>query len=404
MSATRAPAQGLVALLAGLAMLGPFSIDAMFPGFPAIGGEFAVSAPALQQLLSLYLLSYTVMALLHGPLSDALGRRRVILAGTLLYALSGFGCALADSFGALLAFRVLMGAVAGAGIIVGRAVVRDVFEGARAERAMAVIGLIFGLGPALAPVLGGLLLAGFGWRAIFLALALLGLVLAVLVWRLLPETHPPERRQPLALAALLAGYRGLLADPAFLLLAFATTFNFAALFLYIASAPAVVLDRLRLGILGFPGLFVPMVAGLMAGAGLAARLAGRVPGARVVAGAYAAMALAQVGNLALALGPAPGWPIAVLPLLPLAAGIAAAFPVITVAMLDRAPGRRGTASSLQTALSLGFMAAVAGLLAPLLFHDLSALALGSAPLTLAGYAAWRGGTLAAARTPPRAGD
>jgi DHA1 family bicyclomycin/chloramphenicol resistance-like MFS transporter len=381
----------VVPLVAALAMLGPFSIDAIFPAFPAIGEEFGAAPFALQQLIGLYLASYALMALFHGPLSDAAGRRRVILAGTLLYAASALVCALAESFQALLLGRLLMGAVAGAGIIVGRAVLRDLFAGARAERAMAAVSLLFGMAPALAPVVGAAVLDRGGWRAIFGCLAGFGLLIYLAALRWLPETHPPSSRTPLRLSALTRGYRAVLRDRCALALALATSFNFAALFLYIASAPALVFERLGLGPSGFALLFVPIVAGMMAGAAGAASLAGRLARGRTVAFAYGAIAFAQAANLLVAAGGLATWPWPILPLVPLSAGIAAAFPLITVSLLDRFPTARGLASSLQTALGLGLLSLVAGLLAPLVFHDLAALAAASALLSLTGYAAWRAG-------------
>lgn len=381
----------VVPLIAALAMLGPFSIDAIFPAFPAIGEEFGVAPFALQQLIGFYLLSYAAMALLHGPLSDAAGRRGVILAGTMLYSVFALVCALAPSFEVLLLGRLLMGAVAGAGIIVGRAVVRDCFAGARAERAMATVSLLFGVAPAVAPVVGALVLERAGWRAIFGMLSGFGLLLALATLRWLPETHPPSSRVPLALAELARGYRAILRDRRSLSLALATSFNFAALFLYIASAPTLVFERLELGADGFALLFVPIVAGMMIGASFAAGLAGRLLRRHTIAIAYGAIACAQAANLLVAAFGASAWPWPVLPLVPLAAGIAAAFPLITLSLLDRFPGARGLASSLQTALGLGLLALVAGWLAPFVFHDLGSLALASVLLSSIGYAAWRAG-------------
>lgn len=196
---------------------------------------------------------------------------------------------------------------------------------------------------------------------------------------------------PLALAELARGYRAILRDRRSLSLALATSFNFAALFLYIASAPTLVFERLELGADGFALLFVPIVAGMMLGASFAAGLAGRLLRRHTIAIAYGAIACAQAANLLVAASGASAWPWPVLPLVPLSAGIAAAFPLITLSLLDRFPGARGLASSLQTALGLGLLALVAGWLAPFVFHDLGSLALASALLSSIGYGAWRAG-------------
>ena len=143
------PATALIALLAGLSMLGPFAIDTFFPAFPAIAGALSATPFQMQQTLSLYLVAYAMMALLHGGLSDALGRRPVILVSMTIFALASIGCALSQTIEQLLSFRVLQGLSAGAGVIVGRAIVRDCFEGARAQRVMSGISMIFGIAPAV---------------------------------------------------------------------------------------------------------------------------------------------------------------------------------------------------------------------------------------------------------------
>jgi len=142
---------GLAALLAGLSMLSPFSIDTFFPSFRAISAEFSLSTLEIQQTLTAYLLPYAFMSLVHGPLSDALGRRPVVLAGLVLYAAASLACALAPGFGTLLAFRAMQGMTAGAGFTVSRAIVRDLYEGPQAQRLMALITMIFGLAPAVMP-------------------------------------------------------------------------------------------------------------------------------------------------------------------------------------------------------------------------------------------------------------
>jgi DHA1 family bicyclomycin/chloramphenicol resistance-like MFS transporter len=136
----------LALLLGGLAMFGPFSIDTIFPAFPQIGAQFTADKLAMQQTISVYLLAYAAMSLVHGPLSDALGRKRVILGGLALFALASVGCALATSLPQLLAFRALQGLSAGVGLIVGRAVIRDVLHGHDAQRLMSQVSMIFGIG------------------------------------------------------------------------------------------------------------------------------------------------------------------------------------------------------------------------------------------------------------------
>ena len=237
----------LALVLGGLAMFGPFSIDTIFPAFPRIAADLGASDVAMQQTISIYLLAYAAMSLVHGPLSDALGRRGVILAGLAVFVVASVGCALATSLPALLAFRALQGLSAGVGMIVGRAVIRDVLHGAAAQKLMSQVSMIFGIAPAVAPVIGGWLLGWGRWPGIFWFLALFGLLLLLAVWRALPETHPPAARLPLLPTVLARSYLSVVRNPRFLRLSAAGAFNFGALFLYIASAPAFVLDMLQLG-------------------------------------------------------------------------------------------------------------------------------------------------------------
>ena len=143
---------GIAALLAALAMVSPFSIDTFYPSFPAISQEFSLSAWQIQQTITVYMLPFALMTLIQGPLSDALGRRPVVLVGLLIYSLASVACVFAPSFAFLLAFRAVQGMSAGVGMAVGRAIIRDLHEGPQAQKLMATISMIFGIAPAIAPV------------------------------------------------------------------------------------------------------------------------------------------------------------------------------------------------------------------------------------------------------------
>jgi DHA1 family bicyclomycin/chloramphenicol resistance-like MFS transporter len=151
-------------LLGLLSTVGAFSIDAFFPALRAIAQAFHLSSLQAQQTLTVYMLGYALASLLHGSLSDALGRRGPILVSLGLYTLASVGCAAAPNFATLLVFRAIQGLVAGAGQVIGRAIVRDHFQGAEAQRLMSMITMIFGLGPAAAPIIGGWVHALLGWR------------------------------------------------------------------------------------------------------------------------------------------------------------------------------------------------------------------------------------------------
>lgn len=380
----------LAALLALLAMFGPFAIDAFFPAFHAVAAELGASEWAMQQTISVYLIAYAVMSLFHGPLSDAMGRRKVVLAGVVLYTIASAWCATAGSIGELLAARALQGVSTGAGLIVGRAIVRDLYHGPEAQKVMALITLFFGVAPAIAPVLGGLVYQAFDWRAVFWFLAAYGVALLALCWRSLPETHPPAARMPLALAPLARVYRTQARDLRFVLLAVATGFNFGASFLYISSAPAFIERILGLGTMGYPWFFVPMIAGMMTGATLSNRLAGRLSPRRTVQVGYAIMAVAGAWNLGYnALAATPTVPWAVLPMGLNAVGIALVFPTLSLKMLDRYPHNRGAASSMQAFLWGLATGSIAGVLSPLLASSAWRLALGAATFSALGWACWR---------------
>ena len=205
----------LAVLLGGLAMFGPFSIDTIFPAFPAIGAQFGADKVAMQQTISVYLVAYAAMSIVHGPLSDAIGRRRVILGGLVVFAIASAGCALSKDLTTLLAFRALQGLSSGVGLIVGRAVIRDVLHGDDAQRLMSQVSMIFGVAPAMAPVIGGWILGWSHWPAIFWFLVVFAVVLLVATWRMLPETHLPEARLPHGAASPAARLRRHRDEPAF---------------------------------------------------------------------------------------------------------------------------------------------------------------------------------------------
>jgi DHA1 family bicyclomycin/chloramphenicol resistance-like MFS transporter len=386
-------------ILGALAMLGPFSIDTVFPAFAVMEGELHVGKVAMQQTVSLYLLGYAAMSLVHGPLSDALGRRPVIIAGIALFALASIGCALSTSLPMLLCFRVLQGLSAGVGLIVGRAIVRDALQGDDAQRLMSHISMIFGVAPALAPIVGGWILGWRDWQAIFWFLSAFALLLMLATIVLLPESHPREQRLPMNARALVAGYAHMLGNGRFRLLALAGTANFGALFLYIASAPAFVLDVLKLNEQQFGWFFAPTIGGMILGAFVSGRSAGKVSGVRLANTGFLFCALSAVFNIAYnLLVPAPAFPWAVLPT------VLSAFGIALVAILDMYPNLRGSASSMQAFVGLLSNALIAGVLSPLLSDKPLKLALGASGFTLVAWAMWRWYLAHAGRVPEASPD
>lgn len=393
MSGVSTPSRARLAFVLGaLAMFGPFSIDTVFPAFGAMARDLGGTPVAVQQTISVYLLGYGLMSLFHGAISDAVGRRPVILWGIAAFALASVGCALAGSLETLLAFRFVQGLSAGVGMIVGRAIIRDVFDGEDAQRLMSQVSMIFSIAPAIAPIVGGWIL-GFGdWHDIFWFLAAFSVALGALVWRVLPETHPPPRRLPLRAGVLVGNYVAMLRHRRFLWLVAVTTLNFAALFLYISSAPVFVLQHLGMGEQDFGWFFVPVIGGMMIGAWATGRAAGRFGARTMVAAGFACCLVATLANLGYAaLSATFAFPWAVLPLVLLSFGVALVFPQLMIQMLDLYPTQRGSASSMQAFLSLMFQAGVAGLLSPLLSAEPWRLALAALLMSATAFALWRWG-------------
>ncbi len=388
-SATPAVRRSLPWLLAALSMIGPFSIDAVFPSFPLLGAHFAVDATALQQLISVYLVTYAAMSLFHGAISDAIGRKPVIVAGMLVYALASVGAALSTTYTMLLLCRGLQGMCAGAGLVVGRAVIRDTYAGPAAQRLMSQVMMIFGVAPVIAPMVGAQLLTVGGWHGIFWLLTGFTVVLAMALMLLLDESHPPTRRTRFAPRPLLASYASFGRDHLFWPLLISSSVNFAGLFLYIASAPQIVRGLLRLSAQGFPWLFLPVVVGLIFGAWLSGHLAERRSITFTVSLGYAVMVLACAAHVLLAvMFPAPQLPWSMLPLVLHGVGVQLAFPTLTLLLLDRFPHHRGGISSVQAFASLLLSAVVAGVLSPLLSVSMLHLALGATAFTLIGVLSW----------------
>src|SRR5689334_19787201 len=192
----RAPRWALAFLLACLGMLGPFSIDTYLPAFTGIAQSIGATPVEMQQTLSAYLFGFAVMNLFHGALSDSIGRRPVVLGGLVVFTLASAGCALSQNIGTLVFFRALQGMSAGAGIVVSRAVIRDMFPPDAAQRVMSQVTIYFGVAPAVAPMIGGFLFVSVGWNAIFWFLTAVGIVLFAANWKVLPETLHSSHRQP----------------------------------------------------------------------------------------------------------------------------------------------------------------------------------------------------------------
>ena len=377
-------------LLGAIAMLGPFAIDTFFPAFPVVARELGASPAALQQTISVYLLGFALASLLHGPWSDSYGRRPVLIVSLLGFTLASVGCVFAATLTQLLWFRLAQGFCAAGGTVILRAIIRDRYDGPAAQRAMSQITLIFAAAPVIAPIIGGVILHYTHWRGIFVFVLLFGLGVSAGAMLLLQETHPAERRIAFTASSLIRGYWRLAKDAQGVWLVLAAAFNFSGLFLFIASAPVVVLELWHLTISDFWKLFVFAIGGILVGSQLSGLVAGRWSDARTVATAYVLMALGCASHLLYgALVSQPSWPLAAVPILLYGSGSSLAFPTLTIKLMDRYPDRRGAAASLQAFASLGVNAVVAGAVSPFVSHHTFELALAQSLLMLTGYAGWR---------------
>ncbi|MGW1072636.1 Bcr/CflA family multidrug efflux MFS transporter [Streptomyces sp. NPDC002537] len=229
-------------VLGGLTALPPLSMDMYLPALPEVTDALHRPAATVQLTLTACLLGMALGQLVVGPMSDKWGRRRPLLAGMVVYVLATAVCALAPTAELLVGFRLLQGLAGAAGIVIARAVVRDLYDGVAMARFFSTLMLISGVAPVVAPLIGGQVLRLTDWRGVFVVLTVVGLLLTLLVWRVLDETLPPGRRQPGGLGAALRAMGALLGDRVFTGYMLSGGFAFAALFAYISASPFVIQD------------------------------------------------------------------------------------------------------------------------------------------------------------------
>lgn len=372
-------------------MVGALAIDTYLPSIPAIGREFEVGPLAVQQTLSVFLFTFAFMMLFYGTLSDSFGRRPVILIALAVYTLASLGAVFAPSFGALLACRALQGLAAGAGSVIGQAIVQDRYshDQAHAQRIMSHIMMVFGLAPAIAPVLGGWLHVSFGWRSTFVFLAAFGALMLLLVYKGLPESLPRAQRHAFHGVAIARNYLLVLRNPQFLLLSLAVGLSFGGLSLYIGSAANFVMEILKLPETAFAWLFIPMIGGMMIGSAWGGKAASRIAPGKMIWLGFVIMVGAAAISVAYNMFFVAAIPWAVLPLAIYTFGLAVAMPAIQVGALALFPENRGLASSMLSFIQMMLFAMVSGLLAPMLFDSALKLALGVLAGLLASFACWR---------------
>jgi DHA1 family bicyclomycin/chloramphenicol resistance-like MFS transporter len=232
------------ALVLGLlSAIGPFAIDMYLPALPSIGQSLGASVHAVQASLMAFFISLGIGQIVYGPVSDMVGRKPPLYFGLLLFAAGSIGCALAPNIETLIALRFVQGLGACAGMVVPRAVVRDLHTGADAARLMSLLMLVFSVSPILAPLAGSLLIEVSGWRSVFWAVTVLAGLGLVLLATSLTETRPPAQRVDSSMRGALAAYGRLLRDRHFIGLVFIGAFGMASFFAYLANSSFVLIDH-----------------------------------------------------------------------------------------------------------------------------------------------------------------
>ncbi|MFJ2442007.1 multidrug effflux MFS transporter [Streptomyces sp. NPDC087658] len=336
-------------ILGGLTAVPPLSMDMYLPALPEVSGSLGASAATAQVTLTACLLGMALGQIIVGPMSDRWGRRRPLLLGMFVYIFATAFCALAPTVPLLIGFRLLQGLAGAAGIVIARAVVRDLYDGLEMARFFSTLMLISGVAPIIAPVIGGQVLRVTDWRGIFVVLTVIGVLLTFVVWKWLYETLPPEKRHSGGVGSALRTMRGLLADRIFTGYMLAGGLAFAALFAYVAASPFVVQEIYGASPQTFSLLFGINSVGLIAAGQINGKiLVGRVALDRVLGFGLVVIALASLALLLMTsgvFGQVGLVPIAVA-LFVLMSAMGLALPNTNASALIRTPHAAGSASAL----------------------------------------------------------
>ncbi len=342
----------LVILLTVLSALGQFATSVYTPSFPAIGEEFGATPSAVQLTLTVALAAFAAGQLIYGPLTDRFGRRSVLLPSILVYIAGSVLCVFAPTLDTLIVGRFFQAIGACAGVVVSRAIVRDLYDGAEMVRVFAVMTLAFSAVPALAPFIGGLMQEFVGWRASFVATVVFGVgVLVASLWRL-PETIE-VRLSRLRLQHFFGAYWSVLTTPSFIRYCGTTSLIMAALFGFLAGAPQALIGELGLAP-SIYGLFPSLsIVGFVIGNMLARQKAGIWPESAMVRAGTMIALMGSVIMLALALAGYHGVWFTIAPMMVFVTGMGLVIPVASAAAMQAFKHQAGTASALMGFLQMG---------------------------------------------------
>ena len=348
----------MTATLALLTALGPLSTDMYLPSLPEIVRGLGATTAGGQLTLSAFLIGFALGQFVYGPVSDRLGRKPVLLAGLAVFILASAACTIAPTIETLVAGRFAQALGASGPIVLARAMVRDLYEGARAGRELSRMGTIMGVVPALAPLLGGVLHEIAGWRSTFGAMLVAGVALGIFVQARLPETIRARAPGSISFRAILAGFATLLRHPRYRVHVGLAALTYAGLFAFISGSSFVLQGVYGLSEFGFAFSFALMVVGFISGTLLAQRIVGRRGLDATIGVGVVCLALGGGAMLALVLAGA-GSSFAVTgPMALYAAGVGLTLPQATAAAMAPFPDRAGAASSLLGICQMSFAAAV----------------------------------------------
>lgn len=336
----------LTALLALLTALGPLSTDMYLPSFPDIVGLLDASPAQVQLTLSVYLACFALSQIVFGPIADRYGRKPVVMVALVIYGIGSLMCAAAPSIVALIAARCVQAVGAAGAIVLARAIVRDLYHGARAGRELSLMGAVMALAPIVAPLIGGVLDIHYGWRASFFVIAAVGAIMVVAIWRLLPETLKLRAPEPVSFAGTAESFAELLRHGAFAVHLGIVSLSFAGLFAWVSGSSYVLQRHYGLSELQFGLAFALAATGFLTGTMLAARIVRRAGLDRTIGLGAAALAS---GGLGMALSAALDLPSALAmvgPMVLYMAGVGMTMPQAMAAALTPFPERAGAASSL----------------------------------------------------------
>ena len=375
-----------IVILGAMIAMAPMGVDMYLPALPTLERAFAAGAGQVQFTLSTFFLGFALGQAAYGPVSDRFGRRPPLFAGLALFAAASVGCAYAPTVEALAALRFLQALGACAGMVIARAMVRDLFALRDAARAYSALMLVVGLAPILAPLLGGYLQLWFGWQSIFLLLAGFGVLVAGMAWFRLGETHPPEPAASLSPAAVLGVYLGLAKSRPFMGYALSGGVTIAGMFAYIAGSPFVFIELYGVPAQQFGWLFGANALGFVLAAQVNGRMMRGADPRRVLRRALAVQAASGLALLAAALTGAGGLAGVWLPLLIYISGLGFVMPNATALAMAPHGENAGAASALLGVMQFGLAALAATVLGAIQAHSAAPMAAVVAGAGLLGFA------------------